>query len=115
MRLKETHLPDLFRSHSRSGDVRHRARRKFEPRIRGVDFVRENRDTDGVNVCDFNVFADQPLHDIEIVNHQVEHDVDVQRARSELAHAMNLKIDWLANVWTQRDHRRIETFEVPNL
>ena len=89
--------------------------RKLESRICGVDFVCQDRDADRVNVRDFNFFTDEPLHDIEIVNHQIEHDVDVERTRGELAHAMNLEIDGLADVWSQRDHRGIETFEMSDL
>src|ERR1043165_763150 len=104
VRLKEAHLANLFRAHSRSRDVRHCTRRKFETRIRSVDFIGQNRDSYGVDVGDFNVFADEPLHD-----------VDVQRACRELAHAMNLEIHRLAHVWTQRDHRRVETLEMTDL
>src|SRR5215208_5404988 len=68
-----------------------------------------------MNVGDLNILADEPLHDIEIVNHQVEHNVNVQRSRGELTDAMNLKIDWLANVRSQRNHRGIEALEVSDL
>src|SRR5215208_4954598 len=68
-----------------------------------------------MNVGDLNILADEPLHDIEIVNHQVEHNVNVQRSRGELTYAMNLKIDWLANVRSQRNHRGIEGLEVSDL
>jgi hypothetical protein len=68
-----------------------------------------------VNVRDFDVFADEPLHDVEIVNHQIKHDVDIQRARGELTDAMDLEIDGLANVRPQRNECRIETLEMAHL
>src|SRR5215212_1955854 len=68
-----------------------------------------------MNVGDLNILADEPLYDIEVVNHQVEHNVDVQRSRGELTYAMNLKIDWLANVRSQRNQGWIEAFEVSDL
>src|SRR6185369_6937861 len=115
MWLEEAHLPDLLSADSRRSDVRPRTRREFEPRIRCVDFVRENCDPHGVNVCHLNIFADEPLHDVEIVNHQVEYDVDVERARGELADAMNLEVNRFADVWSQRNHRGIEALEMSDL
>src|SRR6185295_13081473 len=115
VRLEETHLANLVHADTRSSDVRDRSGRKLESRICCVDFVCEDRDADGVNVRNLDVFADEPLHDIEIVNHQIEHDVDVERARRKLAHPMDLEVDRLVDVWTQRDHRGIETFEMTDL
>src|SRR5215207_10552840 len=68
-----------------------------------------------MNVCHFDVFTNEPLHDIEIVNHQVEHYIDVQRTRRKLSYTVDLKIDRLANVRPQSDHRRIEALEVSYL
>ena len=59
--------------------------------------------------------ADEPLHDVEIVNHQIKDDINVERARGEFADAMNLKIEGLADVRAQCDERRIEAFEVADL
>ncbi len=47
-------------------------------------FVGQNRDADGVQIDYFDIFADQPLHDVQIVNHQIEHDIDVERTRGFL-------------------------------
>ena len=98
MRLEEAHLSDLLSADARCSDVRDRARRKFQTRIRGVDLVRQNRNSHCVDFSDVHVFADEPLHDVEIVNHQIEHDVDIERARRELADAMNLKVNGIAYV-----------------
>src|SRR5689334_6936091 len=115
VRLEETHLPNLLSPDSRRRDIRHGSRRELEPRIRRVNFVGEDRDPDRMNVCDFDVLADEPLHDIQIVNHQVEHNIDVERARGELPDAMYLEVNRLADVWLQSDHRGIEALEVSDL
>ena len=114
-RLKEAHLANLFRPDARGSYVRDGARRKFNPRIRGVNSIRENGNTDGVHVGNVDIAANQPLDNVEIVNHQIEHDVDVQRARRELSNAMNFEIDGIAHMWAQRNHRRIEALSMANL
>ena len=68
-----------------------------------------------MNVCYCDVFTNEPLHNVEIVNHQIEHDIDVEGPRGELANPMDLKIHRLANVWSQRDHRGIEALEMSHL
>src|SRR5713226_6640715 len=115
VRLKETHLANLLSAHSRCSDVCHRADREFQARVCRINPISNNRNADRVKRSYFDVFPDQPLHDVEIVNHQVEHDVDVQRTRGELAHAMNFKIDGTLDVWPERDQRRIEAFGVADL
>jgi len=62
-----------------------------------------------------DVFADEPLHYIQIVNHQIQHHIDVQRASAELTHAMNFEIDWVADVRAQRNQRRIEPLRMAHL
>ena len=63
----------------------------------------------------FDILANQPLHDVEVVNHQVEHHVDVQRAGRELAYAMNLEIDRITHMWPEREQRWTETFGMAHL
>ena len=63
----------------------------------------------------FNFFADEPLDDIQIVNHQIQDDIDIQRARGKLPDTMNLEIDRMADVRPQSDQRRVETLRVAYL
>src|SRR2546426_12544794 len=115
MWLKETHLANLFGAHARRGDVGHRARGKFESRICRINLVSQNGNADRVQINYFNLLAYQPLHNVEIMNHEIEHDIDIQRARRKLAHSMNLEIDEIVNVREQRDHRWIEAFQMADL
>src|SRR5256885_13159323 len=91
-RLKEAHLANLFGAHARGGDVGDCARSEFNPGVGGVYSIGENGNADRVNTGRFNILAHQPLHDIEIVNHLIEHDVAVQRSSGEVTDAMNLKL-----------------------
>ena len=49
------------------------------------------------------------------MNHQIEHDVDIKRTRSELPDTMNFEVDGFAHVRPQSDHCRIEPFEMAHL
>jgi hypothetical protein len=49
------------------------------------------------------------------VNHQVENNVDIQRAGGELSYAMDFEVNGVANVWAQRDKRRIKSLQVSDL
>src|SRR5712692_1227373 len=114
-RLKETHLANPLSTHPRGGDVRYRAGREFQSRIGGIDALSQDRNTHRVQRSYLDLLANQPLHDVQIVNHQIKHDVDVQASRRELAYAMNLKIDGIVHMWPQSDKRGIEAFGVTDL
>jgi hypothetical protein len=58
---------------------------------------------------------DEPEHDVEVVNHQIEHDINVERAGGELADAVYLEVDGVADVRPECDERRVEAFEVADL
>src|SRR5260370_33908663 len=62
-----------------------------------------------------HILSGQPLPYLQIMTHQTEHNIDVQRARCELAHTMNLEIDRIADMWAQRHQGRIETLGVADL
>src|SRR5579885_388198 len=112
LRLEEAHLANLLRADARGRDVRDRAGRKFDARVRGVHAVRQDWQADGANVRHLGLAADEPEDYVEVVDHQVEHHVNVERARGELADAVNLEIDGVADVRAERDERGVEAFEV---
>ena len=87
---------------------------KLQTRVSGVDFVCQNGNPDGVEFCYFNFFANQPLHDIQIVSSGPT-PRRIQRARGEFADAMDFEVDRIANVRSQRDQCGIEAFEMPDL
>src|SRR5437899_2326054 len=76
--LEETHLTNFLSTDPRCSDVRYRTCRKFQTSIGCIDSISQNRNADSMQPSHFDIFAHQPLHDVQIVNHQVEDDVDVQ-------------------------------------
>src|SRR6266542_3662632 len=96
--LEKPHLANSFSANARHGDVGDGSGRKLETGICGVDSLRNYRNTHGVQARYLNFFSDQPLHDIEIVDHQVEHYIDVQRPGRKLTNAMNLEINGIADM-----------------
>jgi hypothetical protein len=115
VRLEKPHLANLLRPDARGRDVRHRAGRELDARVGGVHAVREDGDADGAHVRHLDPVPDEPEHDVEVVNHQVEHHVNVERPGGELADAVNLEVDGVADVRAERDERRVEAFEVADL
>src|SRR6266850_2121651 len=106
--LKKPHLANLFSADARGRDIGDGASRKFQARVGGVHAISKNGNSDSMQTGDLDVFTHQPLYDIQIVNHQVQDDVDVQGASRELADAMNLEINRITHVGAQCDQRRIE-------
>ena len=60
----------------------------------------------------FDIFADQPLNRVEIVNHHVQNDIDIERAIRKRRNAVNLEIKRFRHKRAQRDHRRIVSFQM---
>ena len=54
-------------------------------------------------------------HDVDIVNHQITDYIHIQTSRTELAQAMNFKKQRSRQHRFERNHCRVEPFEVANL
>src|SRR5882672_11936827 len=57
----------------------------------------------------------QGEQDIQVVNHDIVHHVNIQAARRENAETMNFKVKWRINNRNHRDDSGIESFQVPDL
>src|SRR5215213_9092897 len=115
MRLKETHLANLFRADTRGSDIGDRAGSEFKPRIGRIHTARQHGNADGPHIRHFHLASDKPLHYVQIVNHQIQHDIYIERARGKLADAVYLEIERPSYVRAQRCQRRVEAFEMPDL
>src|SRR5205085_3833127 len=115
VRLKEAHLSYLLSPDTRGSYICDRARCKLYTCVCGVNAIRQNRNPYGAHVRHFNIFADKPLNDVEIVNHKIEHDIYIERARGEFAHSMNLEIERTFNVRAKCRERRVEPFKMSYL
>ena len=105
--LIKTRLTDLFRPNARRGDVCYCAVLKFDTGVRRIHFVGYHGNTDCTNFAHLHIRPDQPLNRVEVVDHHVEHDIDIKRAIGKRRNAVYLKIQRSRNVRLQRDHRRI--------
>ena len=54
-------------------------------------------------------------HDVDIVNHQIEHHVHVQAARAEFAQPVHLEEQGLGDHRLERRYGRIEALQMPDL
>src|SRR5262249_55550044 len=70
-RLKEANPPDTIAADPAGGDVRNASVREPKSGVGDIDTGREHRHADRLD--GFDVRGDQRQHDVEIVNHQIEH------------------------------------------
>ena len=78
-RLEEAQLADALGRDTARGEIGDTARGESKANVGDVDLSGEDGDTGGANLL--GGCADQVKHDIEIVDHEIEHDVDVEAAR----------------------------------
>jgi hypothetical protein len=77
-RLKEAQLADALGGDARGGEVGHAAGFEFDAHVGDVHLGRENRQADGAHLAHRRIGEGE--HDVEIVDHQVEHHVHIERA-----------------------------------
>src|SRR5215475_1190241 len=115
VRLEKAHFANLLSADSRRSDVGDCSGRKFKSGIGGIDFVCKYGDSYGMQVRDSNVFANQPLHNVKVMDHEVEHHIYIERSRREFADAVNLKVHRVTNMRPQGHQCGVESFEVAYL
>src|SRR5262249_44742474 len=111
--LEEAQLANAFGRDAAGGEVGDTAPGEIHAGVPGVGFAGEDGQADGADL--FHGRLHEREHDVEIVDHQVQYYVDVERARGEDAHAVDLEEHGLGN---QRDCRadcRVEAFQMSNL
>ena len=77
-RLEEAHLANSFCADARCSDVGNRACRELQSCVGRVDSIRQDRYANRMKRSHLDLFAHEPLDDIQIVNHQIEHDIDIK-------------------------------------
>src|SRR6185295_12969878 len=85
--LKEPDLPDAVAGDAARGQVGDAAVRKPQPRVGDVDASGEHGYADGFDGVD--VGLDDRQHDVEVVDHEIEDDVDVEAALGKRAEAVH--------------------------
>ena len=74
--MKEPQLPCFFETDTARREIRHTPVLKFHARIGNIGLVREHRNANGPNFADGR--RHQTQNDVEVVNHQVEDDIDIE-------------------------------------
>ena len=89
LRLKETQLAHALGGDAAGREVGHASGFEFQPHIGDVNLAGKNGQTDGANL--FHRRIGKREHDVEVVDHQVEHNIDIERARRENAQPMHFE------------------------
>jgi hypothetical protein len=111
--LEKTHLPHAFGGDTARGKVGDRARRELDAGVSDVNLVGDYGNAHGFQVDDFRV--DQSEKNVEVVNHDVIYDIDIETARSEDAQAMNFEKHRSRHNFLGRSNGRIKSFDVSDL
>lgn len=113
VRLEEAQLADFLGTDAAGGKVGDAAGLKLNTDIRDVDAAREDGQADGMEGT--NRRLDEVEDDVEVVDHQVENDVDVESTGAEDAEAMRLEKHGVVEDRPNGKDRGIEAFEVAGL
>src|SRR6476620_12086437 len=89
MRLEEAELADALRADATGGEVGDTTGGKFDAHVGDVDFSREDGKADGLQGMHGRL--DEAENDVEVMHHEIEDDIDIERARGEDAQPVRLK------------------------
>ena len=111
--LEEAHFADAFGGDSAGGEIGDGAGFKFDARVGDVHFVADDRDADGLEINDWRI--DEREQDVEVVDHDVIDDVDIEAARRKNAEAMDFEKHRARDDFSDGDDGGIEAFDVADL
>jgi len=113
VRLEEAQLADAFCADAAGGEIGDAAGFKFQANVGNIGMAGEDGQADGT---DFLKARLRHLEDdVEVVDHEVEDDVDVERARGEDAEAMTLEEHRAIEMWEKCGDGGVEAFEMADL
>src|SRR5258708_15926310 len=113
MLLKKTQLAHALGRYAARGDVGDGARSEIEARVSDIHLVGQDGYADRFYLRDRRIHECQ--QDVQVMNHDVIHYVNIQAARREDAEAVNFKVKRVIQRWHYRDDSGIESFQVPDL
>src|SRR5579863_1413883 len=113
MRLEESQLAHAFSRNAAGRKVGDTSRFEFQPYVGDVNFTRQYGQAHRANFLHRRI--GEGKDDVEVVDHQVEYDVDVQRSWSEDAEAVHLEEHGLSKQRESGANCGIEAFEMPYL
>ena len=111
--LEEAHFADALGGDAAGGEIGDGAGFKFDAGVSDVHFIADDGDADGFEVDNRRI--DEREQDIEVVDHDVVHDVDIEAARRKNAEAMDFEKHWARDDFSDGDDGGIEAFDVADL
>src|SRR5437588_838717 len=87
--LEEAQFTNLFGTHAAGREVGYTSAVENQAHVGDVHVFAEHGQAHGADLFDFGIRKSQD--NIQVVNHQVQHDVDVQTACAEHAHPVNFE------------------------
>ena len=112
-RLEVAELADALGGDARSSEVGDASGVEFDADVGDVHFAGEDGQTDGAEIA--HRAGGEAEHDVEIVDHEIEDDIDIEGARGEDAEAVRLKEHGSAEVALHGEDGGIEAFEMSGL
>src|SRR5205085_11996855 len=91
--LKESDLTPAFATDPARRQVRDTTVRESKANVRDIDPAGQHRDANGFDRLD--VSFHQRQHHVQVVNHQIEYDVDVQAAIGKRSEPVDLDETWI--------------------
>jgi len=111
--LEEAQFADTLGGDARGGEVGHAAGFELDADVRDVYLGGQDGQADGADFAYRRIGEGE--HDVQVVDHEVEDHVDVQRARGEDGQAMRLKEHGTAQFWLDGEHSGVEALQVTRL
>jgi dienelactone hydrolase len=111
--LEQPQLPHPLRRDAAGGQVGDAAVGERQPYVGNVYFVGKDADARRANLgrrCSYH-----REHDVQVVDHQVQHHVHVQAARAEQTQPVDLEKQGSGLDQVQSRDRRVEAFQMPRL
>lgn len=113
MRLKETKLADAFGRDAAGGEVGDATGVELDTNVRDINLGGEDGKADGADLADGRL--GKLKDDVEVVDHEIEDDVDVQSARAEDGETVSLEEHGVMGAGGQGCDGGIEALEVAYL
>ena len=114
VRLEQPETADPLARDPAGGGQRHRAIRELYPRVGDVEMGAQEREPGRPYFGGFRA-AGQPQHQVEIVNHQVEHDRDIGAPRLERREPLALDVPRPVEIGLRGAKGAIVALDVPHL
>ena len=109
--LENAQLPHRRLAHAARGEVRDAAVRELDARVGDVDVARQDAEAAGAHLE--RLGARQRAGEVEVVDHEVEHDIDLGAARLEAGEPLGLDEHRPVHAREQRAEGTVVALDVP--